>query len=83
LLAVTVWVVCVELLVAIVLLLQRNELWKEQGNKKTLAPSQTLKGREFYFYSRGATLIAFFISISISCEKPALATPDATTVKLS
>src|SRR6266568_2045640 len=29
------------------------------GQQKTLAPSQTLKGREFYFYSRGATLIAF------------------------
>ena len=32
--------------------------------QKTLAPSQTLKGREFYFYSRGATLIAF-LSISM------------------
>jgi hypothetical protein len=54
------------------------------GQQKTLAPSQTLKGREFYVYSRGATLIAFFsISLSISCEKPTLATPDATTVKLS
>ncbi len=50
------------------------------GQQKTLAPSQTLKGREFYFYSRGATLIAF---LSISCEKPALAMPYATTVKLS
>jgi len=29
------------------------------GQQKTLAPSQTLKGRELHLRSRGATLIAF------------------------
>src|SRR6266566_5574162 len=77
LLAVTVRVVFVELLVAIVLLLQRTGTMEGAGQQKTLAPSQTLKGRELYVYSRGATLIAF---LSISCEKPTLATLDTTTL---